>query len=232
MFGQRQPNEAKYLGLPLADIEVVDALGNKSLLSALIQGGPILLSPVYTKCPSACSVITAHLKGAVKKAGGLGEKYTVVTFSFDHEDTPEDLQVFVQRWELDNMEWKTVSADSTSTALLLQSIDYEVVKDNYGEYEHPNVVVVISTDMKISRFIHGVIPRSRDINMGVLEASKGNISLSFYDGFLLRCFKFDNEAKRYVIDWAFVTQVSVGLFVLSVLAVILIRDMFFKDIAA
>jgi protein SCO1 len=229
---QRPPNEAKFLGREIADIYVTDTRGEQHLLSALIGSEPVLLSPVYTSCPSACSVITAHLKEAVAKAGGLGKNFTVITFSFDHEDSPEDLQVFTDRWKLEEPSWKVVAADREGTNMLLASIDFEITKDDRGEFEHPNVVLVVSPGMKISRFIHGVVPKSRDIKIGILEAKKEQSSLSFYEGFLARCFKFDSESNTYVVDWPFVIQVTVGLLFISTLVILVIRDMFFRDIEA
>jgi protein SCO1 len=232
-YGQRPPNEAKYLGKKLNDIEVMDKDGNRKNISEFFGDVPVILSPIYTKCPSSCSVITGSLKDAVNKAGGLGTDYRVLTFSFDFEDEPKDLQTFGKRWKLDENNWEVVSSDEESTKLLLESIDFEVVKDTvYGEYLHPNVVMVISPGMKISRFVYGVFPTARDINMSVLEAKQEKTSLSFYDGLVLNCFRFDNDLKTYVVDWKFVAQIVAGVSTIFVLLFLVIRDSFFKDMDA
>lgn len=228
--GQRPPDENKYLGRQLEDVEVFDPKGGRFKISDFFGDVPVLISPIYTKCPGSCSVITANLKEAVNKSGGLGGKYKVLTFSFDHGDGPADLQAFIRRWKLgDN--WEVVATDFENTQKLLASIDFEIIKDTvFGDYLHPNVVVVASPGMKISRFVYGVFPTARDINMAVLEAKQEKTSLSFYEGLVLNCFRFDNDLKTYTIDWPFVINMFVGITFISGLLFFVFRDMFFKDV--
>lgn len=230
LYSQRDPNETKFLGKQLADIEVFDSKNNRNKLSELIKDRPIILSPIYTKCPSSCSIITANLKEAIKKSKGMGKEYEVLTFSFDYYDTPKDLKTFTKRWDITGESWKVVASDKESTSQLLSSIDFEIIKEKSGDYLHPNVLVVITPKMKISRFVYGVFPSARDIDMAVLEAKKEKTSLSFYEGFLLNCFKFDATSKKYIIDWAFIIQICVGIFFISGLLFFVIRDLFFKDL--
>jgi protein SCO1/2 len=227
---QRDPNEVKFIGKNLADIEVFDSENKRTKLSELIKDKPVILSPVYTKCPSSCSIITANLKEAVKKSNGLGKEYNIITFSFDYFDTPKELKTFKKRWNISGEEWKVLATDKENTMKILSSIDFEIIKEKSGDYLHPNVIVVITPKMKISRFVYGVFPSARDIDMAVLEAKKEKTSLSFYEGFLLNCFKFDAVAKKYIIDWAFIIQICVGIFFISGSIFFVVRDLFFKDL--
>jgi protein SCO1 len=223
--GQRPPNETKFLGQRPGDIEVFDSQNNRFKISDFVNDMPVLLSPIYTKCPSSCSIITANLKEAVKKSGGLGEKYKVLTFSFDYNDTPKDLKTFEKRWKLDDENWKVVASDKENTEKILASIDFEIIKDTVlGDFYHPNVVIVISPGMKISRFVYGAFPNARDINMSVLEAKQEKTSLSLYEGFLLNCFRFDQNTKKFIPDWAFILQFCIGFSFIGALLIFLIKD--------
>ncbi len=229
-YSQRDPNEVKFIGKNLADIEVFDSENNRIKLSELIKDKPVIFSPVYTKCPSSCSIITANLKEAVKKSNGLGKEYNIITFSFDYFDTPKDLKTFKKRWNISGNDWNVLASDEENTMKILSSIDFEIIKEKSGDYLHPNVLVVVTPKMKISRFVYGVFPSARDIDMAVLEAKKEKTSLSFYEGFLLNCFKFDAVAKKYIIDWAFIIQICVGIFFISGSLFFVVRDLFFKDL--
>ncbi len=233
VFGQRPPNEAKYLGKQLEDIVVFDKEGNHFKISEYFGDIPVILSPIYTKCPGSCSIITANLKEAVSNAGGLGKDYKILTFSFDYDDEPKDLQAFTNRWKLEEAFWKVVSTDEENTKKLLAAIDFEVIKDTvFGDFLHPNVVIVASPEMKISRFVYGVFPTARDINMSVLEAKQEKTSLSLYEGLVLNCFRFDSNLKTYIVDWPFIIQTFAGITVILGLLFLVVKDSFFKDIEA
>lgn len=46
LLAQRDPNEAKFIGKQIANIEVFDAQNNRYKISELLKDKPLLLSPV------------------------------------------------------------------------------------------------------------------------------------------------------------------------------------------
>jgi len=106
----------------LPHIVVFDEQGDTFSLLSLFRTQPVLLLPIYTSCPHSCSAITQGWKAALEVLGEPGKSVTVITFSFDHRDTPADLKRFRQRWDLPPDSWYVVSADSTAIDTLLQAV--------------------------------------------------------------------------------------------------------------
>ncbi|MQK95721.1 SCO family protein, partial [Escherichia coli] len=82
------------------------------------------------------------------------EKYKIVSFSFDHRDTVDDLRGFAQRWDIDGSNWNVVSAKKEDIQKLLSSLDFNI-EFSEDEIAHPNVFYIITPDGKISSFLNG-----------------------------------------------------------------------------
>lgn len=215
------PNEDMHLGKKIPDIQVTTPKGErKSIYEFLTGKNPVLLSPVYTKCAGACSIITGGLEGSINELGTLGKDFSIITFSFDSKDTPADLESFRKRWKLDGRYWNVVSSDEAGIRELLTSIDFQVDYDSImGQYAHPNMVIVLTPTGKISRYVYGISPKPNDLRLSLLEAKKENTSLGLFEGIFLRCFRFDPGLKTYHADLGFIFQLVAGSISLSIMAV-------------
>ncbi len=223
------PNEAQFLGKPVADITVFDSKGNSFLLSDLIKEKPVILSPIYTKCPTACSAITANLKKSISEVDGLGNSFKIITFSFDSADTPEDLKAFEEKWELTSDNWKVVSAKGNNISALLSSIDFEIEWNAANQqYDHPNVLIIVMPSGKISKYVHGVAPETRTLKIALMEARKEKTSLSFYEGLYIRCFVYDPATQSYVIDRKFILMLISGGLTISGMLFFVVRSVVIK----
>ncbi|MDH5397453.1 MAG: cbb3-type cytochrome c oxidase subunit I [Cyclobacteriaceae bacterium] len=220
------PDQKKFLGKDIANIEVFDRSGNKFMLYDLIKNKPVILSPIYTSCPHSCSLITANLKEVAEKIDGYGTQFTVISFSFDDADTPKDLDNFSKRWQLNGTDWNIISARKENIDSLLKSINFKIQKDEIsGDYAHPNLAVVLTPKKRISRYIFGIFPDKKDLKLAIMEATDEKTSFSFYDGLYLNCFQYDVNSGTYVIDWSFLIQVFAGLSVIGSLSIITIRQL-------
>ncbi|MFN3404543.1 MAG: SCO family protein [Cytophagaceae bacterium] len=211
MTSFRMPEEEAFLGRKIQDIEVFDSKGNSFFLSELLKEKPSIISPIYTKCPTSCSAITANLRAALQQVEGMGSDYQVITFSFDRKDGLEELKVFEEAWKLNELDWKVVSAKGDDIFRFLNSIDFNVDWDyQTGQYEHPNVVMMITPSGKISRYVYGIYPKPNDLKIALLEAKQEKTALGVYEGLLLSCFVYDPVSKTYVIDRKFILMVIAG----------------------
>ncbi len=222
------PDEARYISREVKNIALRDANGNTIHLYDQLNGKPLILSPVYTRCPMACSLISNGLKSAVDQLGTLGKDFTIITFSFDSTDTKEDLLAFEKRWKMDGVNWKTVTSDATGIRTLLNSIDYHYDYDTQSrEYLHPNVVVVMTPSGRISRYIYGIEPKADDLKLAVMEAQVEKYSLNnFWKTLYVRCFSFNPSTKSYHVDWKFISQTSAGLVMMIIVGTLLIRSLY------
>ena len=171
------PNESRTLGKPLPDVMLVDAQGREFNLYSL-KGKPIILSPIYTNCSSACPIITDSLKKVVPKLGNPGVDFWVLSLTFDPTDRLENIREFAKKYSIDNRGWKVVMVkDKEDLFKLLDAIDFRFMSiPESKDFVHPNLVVFISPDMKIKRYVYGVVFDEREMKRA-LEYAKGNISL-------------------------------------------------------
>ncbi len=222
------PDEARFTSREVKNIVIRDANGNSLHLYDKLNGKPLVLSPVYTRCPMACSLISSGLKNSIEKLGTLGKDFSVLTFSFDSTDTPADLKSFEKRWKMDGINWLTATAGGDEIYALLKSIDYGVDYDEKTkEYGHPNVVVVVTPSGRISRYIYGVEPKPDDLELAIMEAQVEKTSINnFFKTLYVRCFSFNPATKSYQVDWRFISQTFAGLTIITVMGIILIRSLY------
>ena len=56
-YGYRFPEEKKFLGKKIPDVTLIDASGSFIQLHNLIRDKPLIITPIYTKCPSYCGLV-------------------------------------------------------------------------------------------------------------------------------------------------------------------------------
>lgn len=219
------PNEKKFLSQQAANITVFDAKGNHYELYSLLGNKPLIISPVYTRCHSLCSVISNGVQTAVKELGTLGKEFTMVSFSFDSSDRRMNLATYENRWNMDGVNWKTISASAESIQTLLNSVGYQYDYDSSTkEFNHPSILIVLTPSGKISRYIYGINPSKKDINLAVMEAMAEKARPGIFKGFYLRCFGYDPVLKTYKMDWRFIISTSAGLLMIVMVSWLFIKS--------
>lgn len=202
------PNERNTLGRNVPNVRLFDSKGKQFTLKDIMDGKPLVISPIYTRCTTACFTITDSLREVVAKTEGLGKDFKALSLSFDARDKPEDLEKFRKQWAFDGVNWIAAAGEEGEIKKLLDSIDFHYKFDTAtGEFLHSNLVVVLTPDLRISRYLHGVLPKERDLRLSVMEAKKGTSRLSSFDGFWLKCFKFDSATGTYKTDWIFLGEI-------------------------
>ena len=117
---------------------------------------PWIVSPIYTRCPRTCSPITAGLQRALRESGMTAADYRVVSFSFDPEETGETLRKFRAAMQVPDT-WRTLRVnDAEALARVLDGLDFRTIKGDDGEYVHPNLVAVLTPDMRVSEYLFGI----------------------------------------------------------------------------
>ena len=64
------------------------------------------------------------------------------------------------------------------------------------QFAHPAVIMILSPDGTISRYLYGVSYSARDLKFALIEASEGKIGTTV-DKVILSCFSYDNSTGRY-----------------------------------
>jgi protein SCO1/2 len=176
-FGQGiPPNLSKTLGTTPPDVKFVDTQGRAFKLSDL-KGKPIILSPIYAGCPSACIVISRSVKKALLELNLSPETYIVLTFTFDPKEDLADMRGFQQKHQLNASNWRVAYVpDDDALFQLLDAIDFrftyvsEIVKD------HPNLLVFLDSEGVIRHYEFGLEFTPAQLERG-LRIARGQYTL-------------------------------------------------------
>ena len=219
------PDEKKFLSRKIADINVYDATGNSFKLFSLLDKKSLIISPVYTRCPSLCGIISNGVKTAINDLGMLGKDFTMVSFSFDSSDRKENLASYENRWGMDGNNWKTISASPEEISELMKSVDFQYTfNPTSKEFDHPSILIVVTPSGRISRYIYGINPSKKDIKLAVMEANTEKTRPGILKGFYLKCFAYDPVSKTYKLDWSFIISTFAGLLIIGIVFRIFIKS--------
>ncbi len=207
----KMPDTKKTLGKYIPNVQFFDPKGRDFFLKDFIANKPLIISLIYTRCPTTCLIITDSLKDVVSEVGGLGKDFNVLSLSFDYRDTPHDLGKFNKQWNLNGKFWKVASGNRKELKKFLEAVDFHYTFDSAtGEFLHPNFLVILTPGGKISKYLYGVSPNANSLKMSILEAKKGSTSFTALDGFLLQCYAYDPATGTYKIDYSFILEIVMG----------------------
>ena len=139
-------------GHSVAPINWTDDTGRARALSEF-AGFPVILLPIYTRCPNACIANVDQLKTALSGSSADPRQFRVLLFSFDASDTPAKLSAYRTRENIP-LSWFVGSGSQQNIDALLESIGFQ-----YGragtEFTHPNVVLFLDSKLRIAKWIYG-----------------------------------------------------------------------------
>jgi cytochrome oxidase Cu insertion factor (SCO1/SenC/PrrC family) len=163
------PNERFTLGRAVPQAWFLDEHGDTLLLSDL-AGKPLILSPVFTTCPHACPAITSGLAEALHGVGGCGKTFNVLTLSFDPGDSPDDLRAYRQRTEMPK-EWILATGVPEQVKPVMDAIDFRYEALPGGGFAHANTIVILTPDLTISGYLHGLMYTADEVKAALRKAS-------------------------------------------------------------
>lgn len=167
---------------------------------------PVILSPVYFKCPTLCN---HHMNGVFKTLKAidwkLGKDYTYIAVSIDPSEnetitTPKKEAYLKDYARMDSESgFHLLTGTEESISKLTSQLDFRYAWDNDAkQFIHASGVYVLTPDGRVSRIFQGIQIEPRDLKFAFLEASNGKIG-SFVDKFALFCFQFDPRKNKYTI---------------------------------
>ena len=210
------PDAQKVLGNKVPNVKLITDKGKVVYLSELSNGKPILLSFIYTRCTSVCPIIVDSLKKALKEI--KFKDFKVVLIDFDLRDKVENLKRFKNLRKIPEDWIIAIPESEESLRNLTSSVDFKFKYDGKVDmFLHPNVLIVLSSDMKISAYILGVNYDAKKLSSFIKKAKEGKVNVGFMKGLLLKCFRYDPITGNYYIDWSFVAMILGGLIPISLM---------------
>ena len=197
-FAQRLNNQ-----IPL-DARLTDDAGRAVSLSECFADRPTVFVLAYYRCPMLCNQV---LNGVARSLQAIdfapGKDIEVVVVSFDPSDTVElaaakkKAVVHAYDHRADGEGWHFLVGDEKTVASLADSVGFQYQYDPAtDQYALASGIVVATPDGRVSRYFYGIDYPTRDVRLGLVEASAGRIG-NKVDELLLYCFHYDPLTGRY-----------------------------------
>ncbi|MBI2816899.1 MAG: SCO family protein [Acidobacteria bacterium] len=189
--------------IPL-DLEFRDENGNTVRLGEYFGSKPVVLTLVYYECPMLCTqVLNAATRGLQGVPLEMAKDYDVVTVSINPRETSQlaaakkRLYTGISGQRLAEEGWHFLTGDEPAIQALAEAVGFHYAFDEKsGQYAHPSGIMVLTPEGRLSHYFYGVQYPSRDLRLGLVEASAGKIG-SPVDQLLLFCFHYDPQTGKY-----------------------------------
>lgn len=218
------------------DLNFTDENGQPVRLRQYFGSKPVLLALVYFKCPMLCSEVQAGLTGALNGIVrfNVGRDFDVLTVSFDPSDTAKDAandkRVYLSRYRRAGSEqgWHYLTGRQDQISALAEAVGFHYAWDAKAQqFAHASGIMLLTPDGRIAQYYYGIEYMPRDIQLGLIEASKGKIG-NLADQILLYCFHYDPTQARYSAAIFNILRITAAITMLLVGGFIFI--MFRRDI--
>jgi protein SCO1/2 len=167
---------------------------------------PVLLTPVYYRCPQLCTLVLNGLVNAMNAIEWTaGDDFRIVTYSFNPEEGPELAEVkkraymnmYTRPEAVDG--WHFLTGDATTIDRLNETIGFRARRvEGSPDYAHAAAVVFCTPDGRISRYMNDVQFEPRDVRLALIESSEGSIGSPMEKFVLFMCYRYDPDANSYV----------------------------------
>jgi protein SCO1 len=217
--------------IPL-DLKFRDEHGNTVELAQYFGSKPVILSLVYYNCPMLCTQVLNGLERSLRLIPmNVGSDFNVVTVSIDPTDRPvlaeakQALYTGLYGRPGGAQGWHFLTGDEPQIKRLAESVGFRYAYDpDSKQYAHPAAIMMLTPEGRTSRYFYGITYPSRDLRLGLIDASEGKIS-SPVDAILLFCYHYDPHTGKYGLLISHVLQLLGILTVVigGILMIILFR---------
>jgi protein SCO1 len=186
------------------DLTVYDESGNPVMVGSLL-GKPTILTFVYYRCPGICSPLLTELSNVVNHMGmEPGVDYRILTLSFDPREGPElargkkESYMSALKRNVDPSFWRFTTADSLTIRAFTDAAGF-YFKEQGNDFVHAGVLIILSPEGKITRYMYGIQYLPFDVKMALVEAGDGTVGPTIAK-ILKFCYAYDPEARTYALN--------------------------------
>jgi len=187
------------------DTPFVDEAGKDVTLAQYFSGTrPVVLILAYYECPMLCTQV---LNGLVSSLGILsfdvGREFDVVAVSFNPSEGPglasQKKAAFLERYKRPQTAqgWHFLTGTQASIDALTKAIGFRYAYDErIGQYAHGAGIELLTPQGVLAKYFYGIEFSTRDIRLGLIEASSERIGTPI-DDVLLLCYHYDPATGAY-----------------------------------
>jgi protein SCO1/2 len=193
------------------DAEFRNERGETVTLGDCTDGKTTILVMAYFRCPKLCTQILNDLVSGLKGVPwNIGDEFNVVTVSFDDRETPELAAAKKKSYVEDygragaDKGWHFLTGRQQPILKLANAVGFEFRYDpKNDQFAHPTCVMILTPEGKVSRYLLRLRDSSkpnefsRDLRLGLVEASERKIGSEVTDSVLLFCYRYDPETGKY-----------------------------------
>jgi protein SCO1/2 len=199
--------------LPL-DRRFRDDSGREIAFGELFGRRPVILAPVYYRCPLLCNQVLNALTRSLKPLSlDAGKDFDVIAVSIDPEERPElaskKKAAYLDRYDRPGTEsgWHFLTGESSSIAALTESIGFRFTYNPQTRlFAHAAGIVVVTPDGRLSRYYFGIDYPAKDLQAELQQARGGRIG-SPIGNLLLLCYDYDAATGKYTLSILRLTRV-------------------------
>lgn len=181
-----------------------DDTGNPVRLREYFGEKPVILSLVYYDCPMLCTQVLNGLERSLQGISlDVGKQFNVVTLSINPRETPglaavkKRIYAGMYGRRLAEQGWHFLTGEEEAIKELARAVGFHYAYDpESGQYAHATAIMVLTPDGRLSRYFYGIQYPSRDLRLGLVEASAGKIGTPV-DQLLLFCYHYDPATGKY-----------------------------------
>ena len=147
----------------------------------------------------------------------IGEKYEVISISIDPNDSTVNARFFEEKYagtlpgNTPKEYWHFLTGDQASITQLTNTLGfYYRFNPKTKQFAHSAVIIFLTSEGKIKRYLYGIEYKPFDVRLGVLESVDQN-NISGIERVLLFCYNYDPQGKKYVIYAYNIMRVGGGM---------------------
>lgn len=187
------------------DLAFVDENGKQVQLRQYFGEKPVIITMVYYTCPMLCTEVLNGLSGSLNgiRKYSAGRDFNIVSVSFDPRDTADAAMAekikFDKRYQRPGAEqgWHFLTGKKEQIDALASALGFRYAWDpEIQQYAHASAIMLLTPDGHIAQYYYGIEYPPRDLQLGIVEASRGRVG-SLTDAVLLYCYHYDPRQGRY-----------------------------------
>lgn len=225
--GIMQIDEPTYLGARLpGDTAFIDSQGQPFMLKDML-GKPVILLLSYFGCDGTCPTMNVELAKTLAKVQRfrLGADYRVLTVSFDPRDSAKTAAAFLS--QLDAIPpamrsgWRHAVLPDHRAEGFAGSVGFRFFwSDAAKAFMHPNVLVFLTPEGRVARYIYGTRMDADTIEKAIIDADWDRIANSnaVFDMLTGACFSYNYTEGRYQPNYALLAGIGSLLSGISLMA--------------
>lgn len=209
------------------DLSFRDENGKSVKLGEYLGAKPVMITMLQMTCDEVCSAQLSAMTNAMNKISfSAGKEYDVLNVSIDPREGPliahdvQEERLKEYKRPTAKAGWHFLTGDAKNIKALASALGIRYVwHEPTKQYIHPDGIVLVTPDAKISRYFLSLDYNAQDIKFSLMEASKDRIG-TFVDHIAQSCFHYNPSTGKYSFQIMAFLRVTGLAFVLGTLVAI------------